>query len=142
MKYENVYGQGPLDDREPLYHSEPYWLEVDGLPTCKSQVATFVDNYSHVCVDIGMTDPTTIRMATRFNSFAAIFVAGDTISEIIQSYTSLTGRPRLKPRYALGNHQGGYGYDTKELVLEVARKYKQVRTQSWVFTFGLRVPEC
>jgi len=100
-----VYGIGPLDDREPLYHSEPYWIEVDGLPTCKSQVATFIDNYSQVCIDIGLSDSSTIRVATRFNAFAAIVVAGDSISEIIQLYTSVIGRPRLKPRYALGYHQ-------------------------------------
>lgn len=125
MRYQNVYGQGPLDDREPLYHSEPYWLEVDSQPGYRSQVATFVDNYSHVCVDLGMTDQTSIRMATRFNGFHGIFVAGDSIQEVIQLYTSIVGKPKLKPKYVLGYHQGCYGYDTADIVLDCINQYRQ-----------------
>lgn len=126
MRYQNVYGHGPLDDREPLYHSEPYFLEVDALPGYRSQVATFIDNYSHICVDLGMTDQTTIRLATRFNAFHGIFVAGDTIQEVIQLYTSVVGKPKLKPRYVLGYHQGCYGYDNKGMVLDSINQYRAV----------------
>ncbi|TQN64448.1 hypothetical protein CSHISOI_11005, partial [Colletotrichum shisoi] len=79
MKYQNVWGQGPLDDSEPLYHSEPYWIEVDAQPGYQTQIGAFIDNYSQICVDIGMKDPTQLRVATRSNSFQGIFVAGDSI---------------------------------------------------------------
>ena len=69
MRYQNVYGKGPLDDREPLYHSEPFWIEVDSHPGYRSQVSTFIDNYSHICVDVGVKDAGAIRVATRFNAF-------------------------------------------------------------------------
>ncbi|WQF89176.1 Putative glycoside hydrolase family 31, galactose mutarotase-like domain superfamily [Colletotrichum destructivum] len=124
MKYQNVYGQGPLDDREPLYHSEPYWIEVDAQPGYQTQIGTFIDNYSQICVDIGMKDPTQLRVATRFNSFQGIFVAGDSIQEVIQLYTSIVGKPKLKPRYVLGYHQGCYGYDTQEMVMDAVRQYR------------------
>ncbi|KXX73549.1 Alpha-glucosidase 2 [Madurella mycetomatis] len=124
MRYQNVYGRGPLDDREPLYHSEPYFLEVDSLPGYKSQLATFIDNYSHICIDLGMSDQTAIRMATRFNAFHGIFVAGDSIQEVIQLYTSIVGKPRLKPRYVLGYHQGCYGYDNEGMVLDCINQYR------------------
>ncbi|KAK5651788.1 hypothetical protein OQA88_11655 [Cercophora sp. LCS_1] len=125
MRYQNVYGQGPLDDREPLYHSEPYFLEVDSLPGYKSQIATFIDNYSQICIDLGMTDQTAVRIATRFNAFHGIFVAGDSIQQVIQQYTSVVGKPKLKPRYVLGYHQGCYGYDTEELVLDCIKRYRE-----------------
>ena len=33
MEYSSVYDQGgPLDDREPLYHSEPFWVETHRHP--------------------------------------------------------------------------------------------------------------
>ncbi|KAF6826526.1 alpha-1,4-glucan lyase [Colletotrichum musicola] len=124
MKYNNVYGVGPQDDREPLYHSEPYWIEVDAQPGYQTQVATFIDNYSHICVDIGKTDATQLRVATRFNGFQGIFVAGDSIQEVIQLYTSIVGKPKLKPRYTLGYHQGCYGYDTQDMVLEAVKSYR------------------
>ncbi|KAH8676424.1 glycosyl hydrolases family 31-domain-containing protein [Tricladium varicosporioides] len=125
MRYQNVYGQGPLDDREPLYHSEPFWIEVDSQPGYRSQTATFVDNYSHICLDIGMKEQDTIRMATRFNSFNCIIVAGDSIQQIIQIYTSIVGKPSLKPRYVLGNHQGCYGYDNQNMVINAVEEYRK-----------------
>lgn len=125
MKYQNIYGQGPLDDREPLYHSEPFWIEVDSQPGYRSQLATFVDNYSHICVDVGMKDQNAIRVATRFNSFQCIFVAADNMPELIQLYTSVVGKPRLKPRYVLGHHQGCYGYDNQDMVMEAVDEYRK-----------------
>lgn len=125
MRYYNVYGEGPLKDDEPLYHSEPYWIEMNAHPGHLSQVGYFVDNYSQVCVDLGKTDPTTIRIATRFNSFQCIIMAGDDIGDIIRSYTSIIGRPNLKPRFILGNHQGCYGYDEQWKVTQAVDKYRQ-----------------
>lgn len=127
MRYRNVYGQGPQDGREPLYHSEPYWIEVDAQPGYRTQMATFIDNYSQVCIDIGVKDPSQLRVATRFNSFAGIFVAGDSVAEVIQQYTSLVGKPKLKPRYVLGNHQGCYGYDTRDMVTAAVKSYREAR---------------
>ena len=123
MRYYNVYDNGPLEDSEPLYHSEPYWIEMNALPGALSQLATFVDNYSDVKLDLGKTETTRLRIATRFNSFQCIFIAGDDIAQIIRSYTSLIGRPNLKPRYVLGNHQGCYGYDTQDKVEKAVQKY-------------------
>ncbi|KAM0192686.1 hypothetical protein ACHAPI_008045 [Fusarium lateritium] len=125
MRYQNVYGKGPLDDREPLYHSEPFWIEVDSHPGYRSQISTFIDNYSHICVDVGVKDQGAIRVATRFNSFRAIMVAGDSMQDLISSYTSIVGKPRLKPRYVLGYHQACYGYDNQESVLEAIQEYRK-----------------
>ncbi|CAF3441856.1 hypothetical protein SNK03_007732 [Fusarium graminearum] len=125
MRYQNVYGKGPHDDREPLYHSEPFWIEVDSHPGYRSQVSTFIDNYSHICVDVGVKDTGVIRVATRFNSFRAIMVAADSMQDLISSYTSIVGKPRLKPRYVLGYHQACYGYDSQESVLESVAEYRK-----------------
>ncbi|KAG8729955.1 hypothetical protein FRC12_020595, partial [Ceratobasidium sp. 428] len=46
MTYSQVYGQGPLDSREPLYHSEPFWMEIAQHPGHLLKIATFVDNFS------------------------------------------------------------------------------------------------
>ncbi len=126
MRYRNVYGKGPEYDAEPLYHSDPYFIEVNAIPSFKSQVATFIDNSSHVCIDLGNTEWSLLRLATRFNSFQALFFAGATTQDIIQSYTSLVGRPRLKPRYVLGYHQGCYGYDTQGKVIEAINNYRDL----------------
>ncbi|KAK7934903.1 glycoside hydrolase family 31 protein [Apiospora marii] len=128
MRYFNVYDEGPTCDKEPLYHSEPYWIQVNAQPGYMSQVATFIDNYSHVLVDLGKNAPDRLSIATRFNSFQGIFMAGDDIGQVIQLYTSIIGRPWLRPRYILGHHQGCYGYDSQELVEYYANQY-----QKWDF---------
>ncbi|KAG9091528.1 hypothetical protein FRC06_000527, partial [Ceratobasidium sp. 370] len=123
--YSQVYGQGPLDTREPLYHSEPFWMEVSQHPGYLLKVASFVDNYSQVCLDIGSTDNSAVRVVTRLDTMQLCVVVGDKIGEVIQSYTSIVGRPRLKPRYVLGNHQGCYGYETGEQVRDVVNGYRK-----------------
>ncbi|KAL7276242.1 hypothetical protein RUND412_000778 [Rhizina undulata] len=124
MMYSGVYNQGPTDEREPLYHSDPFWLEVNGLPDYKSQVATFVDNYSQICVDFSEHNSGTIRVGTRYGAFQYYVMAGDDVRDIIRLYTSLVGRSMLKPRYVLGHHQGCYGYERKDLVLGAANDYR------------------
>jgi alpha-glucosidase (family GH31 glycosyl hydrolase) len=101
------------------------WIEVDAHPGYKSQIAAFIDNYSQIGVDVGMAHQNTIRVATMFNSFHCILVAADSMHELIQMYTSIVGRPRLKPRYVLGYHQGCYGYDRQGMVLETAEEYRK-----------------
>lgn len=124
MTYSQVYNQGPLDSREPLYHSEPFWFEIAQHPGYTSKVATFVDNFSQVCLDIGSADNSAMRVVTRFNSMQLYVIAGDSISDAITAYTSIVGRPRLKPRYVLGNHQGCYGYDTPQKIWDVVNGYR------------------
>ncbi|KAG8709468.1 hypothetical protein FRC12_001227 [Ceratobasidium sp. 428] len=124
MTYSQVYGQGPLDSREPLYHSEPFWMEVAQHPGHLLKVATFVDNFSQVCLDIGSKHSSMVRVVTRFNSMQLCVVSSDSISGLINSYTSIVGRPRLKPRYVLGYHQGCYGYDHSDKIRNVVDGYR------------------
>lgn len=125
MLYDGVYGQGPLDPREPLYHSEPFWMEANALPGYLSKVGTFVDNYSHIVLDLGKTSQDEMRIATRFNNASFYIIAGENTQEVIGLYTSLVGRPWLKPRYALGYGQGAYGYDTRKKVEDCVREYRE-----------------
>jgi len=90
----------------------------------QSKVATFIDNYSQICIDFGKSNSRKIRTGTRFGSLQYFVIAGDDVPDVIHLYTSMIGRPHLKPRYILGHHQGCYGYDTQDKVLAVAEKYR------------------
>ncbi|KAG8723838.1 hypothetical protein FRC12_024421 [Ceratobasidium sp. 428] len=65
-----------------------------------------------------------MRVVTRFNSMQLCVVSSDSISGLISSYTSIVGRPRLKPRYVLGYHQGCYGYDKPDKIQKVVKEYR------------------
>ncbi|CAE6345185.1 unnamed protein product [Rhizoctonia solani] len=126
MTYSQVYNQGPLDSREPLYHSEPFWMEVAQHPGYALKLATFIDNFSQVCLDIGSKNNSTLRVATRFGFMRYYVIAYDTVGKLINAYTSIVGRPQLKPRYTLGYHQACYGYDNDGWVREVVKRYRTI----------------
>ncbi|QRV90305.1 glycoside hydrolase family 31 protein [Ceratobasidium sp. AG-Ba] len=126
MTYSQVYGQGPMDSREPLYHSEPFWMEIRQHPEHMLKVASFVDNFSQVCLDIGTKDNSSLRVATRFNSMRLFVIADESIGRVINTYTLIVGRPRLKPRYVLGYHQGCYGYDSSQKIEDVVKQYREL----------------
>lgn len=108
MRYEQVYGVGPLDPREPLwvnplatvavylsitatnistairYHSDPYWLDVNSNPEHKNVTATFVDNYSQIAVDFGKTNSGYLKIGTRFNAMDVYLITADTVPEIVK----------------------------------------------------------
>jgi len=100
-----VYNQGPLDNREPLYHSDPFFMAFSSRPGIDSVYGVFVDNAGQVCVDIGSRFQDSYLLGTRFNDMDYYFVLGSQPSEVLTDYTALVGRPRLRPRYALGFHQ-------------------------------------
>ncbi|KAH8594237.1 glycosyl hydrolases family 31-domain-containing protein [Bisporella sp. PMI_857] len=52
-------------------------------------------------------------------------VAGDTPSEIVQAYASVTGTVPMMPEYGLGFWQCKLRYQTQEELLAVAREYKE-----------------
>ncbi|KAL9947159.1 hypothetical protein D7B24_005050 [Verticillium nonalfalfae] len=52
-------------------------------------------------------------------------VAGETPSDIVRSYTQVTGRVPMMPEYGLGFWQCKLRYQTQDELLEVAREYKK-----------------
>jgi alpha-glucosidase len=126
MRYSKVYNKGPLEDREPLYHSNPFFLEFYGVPSQITNIyGIYIDNYSQVLLDMGSRDPKKYLMGTRFNDLDYYFFLGDSCSDIIEAYTAIIGRANLPPRYALGYHQGCYGYDTEKKLCDAAEAYRK-----------------
>ncbi|CAM1508904.1 Fc.00g026430.m01.CDS01 [Cosmosporella sp. VM-42] len=122
--YTKVYGQGALDPKEPLYHSTPFYLEMNGTPSYRNVTGLMVDNYSQVAIDLGKTDASTIGVATRFGTFDAYIMTADNVPNMIWQYTSIVGRPKLKPRFVLGHHQGCYGYTSSATVNGIVDGYR------------------
>ncbi|KAI9657188.1 MAG: hypothetical protein M1821_003355 [Bathelium mastoideum] len=125
FNYTKVYGQGALDPREPLYHSTPFFLEMNGISEYRNVTGIMVDNYSQVAIDLGRTNSKTIGVATRFNTFDAYIMTADDVPRMIWQYTSMIGRPKLKPRFILGHHQGCYGYTSSATVNGIVDGYQQ-----------------
>ena len=126
FNYVKLYNHGPLDTREPLYHSQPFFMELNGTPGYRNVNATLIDNYSQVLVDLGYSNSTRVALGVRFGILDAYFMSAEKVPELIWLFTSIVGRPRLKPRYILGHHQGGYGYTTRGQLENVVSNYRSV----------------
>ena len=83
--------------------------------------------------DLGATQPKTWSMETR--SLAGMqsppldyyIIYGPDPATIISSYTQLTGRMPLPPRWALGYHQCRWSYDSETVVRELAHEFRRRR---------------
>ena len=124
MRYRQIYNEGPLNNSEPLYHSEPFFYEFNGIPGSNNVNAVLVDNPSQIMIDVGFNNSSRYMFGTRFGDMDYYIFLGEDPQNILDSFTALVGRPGLKPRYALGYHQGCYGYEHRSDLEWVVGKYR------------------
>jgi alpha-glucosidase len=127
MRYKQIYNQGPLDNREPLYHSDPFFVELNVDPDADCVLGTFVDNPAQIFIDIGYLNSSRYMIGTRFGDLDTYLIAGCDAASVLQDFVRLVGHSRLKPRYALGYHQGCYGYENWSDVYAAVNNYREAR---------------
>lgn len=125
MRYRQVYDKGPLDPREPLYHSDPFFMEFNGIPEKDTVNGIFIDNLGQIFIDTGYLHSNQYMFGTRFGELDYFLFAGTSPTEVMSSFMNIVGRSRLKPRYCLGYQQGCYGYDTRESLEWAVDKYRE-----------------
>ena len=125
MKYEQIYKRGPLDDREALYHTNPFFMEFYGVPSEDIVCGLFIDNVSESFVDVGYSNSERYMIGTLLGDLDFYFFLGCNAEDIMSSYVSFVGTARLKPRYVLGYHQGCYGYECRQDLETVINDYRQ-----------------
>ncbi len=111
---------------DPLYCVVPVLVGLH--PT--GNLLAFFENPSEGEVEI--TRPSTSGAAAASGRVEARFASGmlrhylatGPVSTLLERYTSLTGRPAMPPRWALGYHQSRWGYATDEKVRAVARGFR------------------
>jgi alpha-glucosidase len=73
IKARQVYNQGPLDSREPLYHSDPIFFEFNGVPSHDSVTALYVNNPAQTLMDMGFENSERYMVGTRFGDLDYFF---------------------------------------------------------------------
>jgi oligosaccharide 4-alpha-D-glucosyltransferase len=122
---EKVYGAGEraiaMDRRGKkllLYNRPAYGYEFGAaqlnysvpMTISSRKYAILFDNPQKGYVDIGNTEPTVTEWNALGGTARYYLIAGSTFPEISSSYTQLTGRQPLPPRWALGNLQSRMAY--------------------------------
>ncbi len=77
--------------------------------------------------DMGAQEPGIWRMETRTQELDYYIIYGTEPAQILQTYTQLTGRMPLPPRWALGYHQCRWGYDSQAVVRQIAHEFRSRR---------------
>ncbi len=122
---EKVYGTGEraiaMDRRGKkfqLYNRPSYGYEIGAaqlnysvpMTISSRKYAILFDNPQKGYVDIGNTEPSVTEWGAIGGTARYYLIAGSSFPEISNSYTQLTGRQPLPPRWALGNLQSRMAY--------------------------------
>lgn len=74
--------------------------------------------------DIGAEKPGVLRMETRGTELDYYIIYGPEPAKILKTYTHLTGRMPLPPKWALGYHQCRWSYESEAIVRELAKEFR------------------
>ncbi|MFW9264715.1 glycoside hydrolase family 31 protein [Nostoc sp. CALU 546] len=75
--------------------------------------------------DIGAEQPGIWKMETRGGELDYYIIYGPEPAQILKTYTQLTGRMPLPPKWALGYHQCRWSYESENVVRELAKEFRQ-----------------
>lgn len=111
-----AYGIG--DD--PLYMSIPFYIGVHP----KGVYGIFMDNTHKTVFNFGASTNRFIYFSAEDGDMDYYFIHEPTVAGIISSYTHLTGKMKLPPKWALGFQQCRYSYYPDKEVLTVANTFR------------------
>ncbi len=111
-----------LPSGDPMYISVPFYM----VARPGKFYGVFVDHAGYIGVDTGVESLDAVTLRIRGGGAVVYIIAGDTPSEILDTYTEMTGRPYMPPKWALGYHQCRYSYMSQAEVLEVAEKFREL----------------
>ena len=132
----NNPGGGPLDPREPLYSSMPFLLEVNPNPVgayagAPYAYGLFFDNPAQSYFNIEANDYSDMSNKYYFGALYGdldyYFMAGNSAADVMPQLGTLIGAPAMPPKYALGYHQGCYGYYNSARLQQAASAYRNAQ---------------
>jgi alpha-glucosidase len=77
--------------------------------------------------DLGVGQPGVWQMTARTTALDYYLIYGPTPAEILATYTQLTGRMPLPPKWALGYQQCRWSYESEAIVRELAGEFRDRR---------------
>lgn len=139
-KDEVLYGGGARalgmnrrGHRLPLFNRAHYGYETDSklmnytIPIVLSskQYMIHFDNAPIGYLDLDSKGDNTLTYETISGRKAYQIIVGDSWYDILNSYTNLTGKQPMLPRWALGNFSSRFGYHSQKEVEQTIAKFKE-----------------
>ena len=107
-------------DKDPLYKSIPFLIGFDG----KRAYGLFADSTARSEFDLGYEDRERLSITVYDTRLDLYIIDGQSVAEVVQLYTALTGRMEMPPIWSLGFHQSRWSYYPQEKVLEIADTFR------------------
>ncbi|WP_207493387.1 glycoside hydrolase family 31 protein [Aridibaculum aurantiacum] len=106
---------------DPLYSSIPFFIGIHD----KMVYGIFFDNSHRTYFNFGGgADEELYHFGAEDGEMNYYFFGGNTVTDIIKDYTSLTGRTTMPPLWSLGFQQSRWGYDSQEQLLDIAKTFR------------------
>lgn len=109
----------PLKD--PLYKSIPFLINFDG--NCATGI--FIDNTSKISFDLGKENSQYYAFEVNDTQMDYYFIYGPDMKRVIKTYTDLTGKMYLPPKWALGYQQCRWSYFPDNIVRKLADTFRE-----------------
>ena len=107
-------------NNDPLYISIPFYFQVvDGKP-----MGVFINYPGEIIFDFGVEVYNKTKITVKSNSVEFFIFTGSTPEEILRSYSSLTGKTFLPPKWSIGHAISRYTYYPSDVAVEVVKRYR------------------
>lgn len=107
-------------DHDPLYLSTPFYIGIHG----GLLYGIFLDNSHRSTFNFGASTHRFAWFSVEDGALDYYMFWGETIGDLLDEYTRLTGRPALPPRWALGFQQCRYSYYPESELYALARTFR------------------
>jgi alpha-glucosidase len=125
-KYFENFGMdtyGFQKDTDPLYKNIPFYMGVHN----NGQIGygIFYDNSFRTIFDFGKGNADVLSFYARGGEMNYYFIYGPNLLNVVEQYSSLTGRPEMPPLWSLGYHQCKWSYSPESKVREITTEFRK-----------------
>ena len=118
----NTDASNHTPETDPLYETFPFFIGIHSQLT----YGLFLDNTNKSYFDFGASsDEQFIWIGADDGDLNYYFFGAQTVADIIEDYTWLTGRMEMPPLWSLGYQQCRWSYMSAQEVLNVAAKFRE-----------------
>lgn len=107
-------------DTDPVYKNIPFYIGLHH----KKAYGIFLDNTFKTFFDFGKERENVASMWSMGGEMDFYFIFGPEIQEVCESYATLTGKPELPPKWALGFQQSKWSYYPEKVVRDLAKEFR------------------